>query len=109
MADLPQRRGFLIALQHHAEGLTFEQIGVLHKISMQRAYQIYRQALTTLGLFHQKPGKITAEEIGLAIQRRAESFAVRESGEYVGTTSWFQDVLAFERRRDWDNYRYEGL
>lgn len=108
---VPQYRPFLIALQHHAEGLTFEQIGALHKISGGRAYQLYRAALDRLQIT-KLPKNVTAADVGCAIQRQAEYRSAERgwgSDSYVGSPLWMQNELRAERQRDFDAYVYKDL
>jgi hypothetical protein len=100
-----QSRRFAIALQHHAEGLTFEQIGVIHKLSTARVYQLYRASLVRLNILT-RTKNITAQELGLAIQRYHFDRERLHHGNWVGTPEGFQHELACERRRDEDNRIY---
>lgn len=98
-----REKEFKMALEHLAEGLTFEQIGAKHGFSTARAHQIYVGCLARLGI----SGKPTATSVGLAIQRWVAN-NTRDRG-IVGTPEWFHGVLKHEREEDERNAYYRDL
>lgn len=94
----------LIALEHHAEGLTFEQIAARHGIKVSTAYWRYRSALQLLSIPVSQ--KITAQDIGLALRRRIERRPAS------GTPEWMFRIFEDEYKDDalfyGSNMRYRG-
>jgi len=98
-----REREFKLALEHLAEGLTFDQLGAKYGVSSARAHQIYVGCLARLGITN----KPTAASVGLAVQRWAAN-NTRDRG-IVDTPEWFHGILKYEREEDERNAYYRNL
>lgn len=97
--NLIQDIRILIALEHHAEGLTFEQIAAKHGLNPKTIYYRYRSALAILGLA-MRPKTVTAQDIGISIQRRFEAGVQRDSRMFFDSPQAMFFEVERERRDD---------
>jgi hypothetical protein len=99
----PRERHFRMALEHLAEGLTYEQLGANYGLSPQRIGQIIISVYARLGITWNP----TAADVGLAIHRRVANNT--RDREIVDTPEWFHCVLNMERQEDWRAQHYRNL